>query len=97
MCFIIDCTRNLDITTTIERSTFQGIKRNYRILTQDQPNLEKRLERKHFDDQPESMFRNSDTLHDIAERVRAIGFGGIGAIHKLVCRLKLNRGIDRDL
>ncbi len=72
-------------------------KRNHKILRRDKRNLEKRLERKHFDDQPGPMFKDSNILYEIAERVRAIGFGGIGAIHKLVCRLKLNHAIDRDV
>jgi len=72
-------------------------KRNHKILRRDKRNLEKRLERKHFEDQPEPMFKDSNILYEIAERVRAIGFGGIGAIHKLVCRLKLNRAIDQSV
>lgn len=69
-------------------------KRNHKIVLRDKRNLEKRLERKHFEDQPEPMFKDSSIVYEIAERARAIGFGGIGAIHKLVCRLKLNRAID---
>ncbi|PYI82599.1 MAG: IS1380 family transposase [Verrucomicrobia bacterium] len=72
-------------------------KRNHKILQRDKRNLEKRLERKHFDDQPEPMFKDANIGYVIAERTRAIGYGGIGAIHKLVCRLKLNRAIDRDV
>ncbi len=72
-------------------------KRNHKILQRDKQNLEKRLERKRFEDQPEAMFKDSNIVYQIAERVRAIGYGGIGAIHKLVCRLKLNRAIDRDI
>ena len=72
-------------------------KRNHKILRRDKQNLEKRLERKHFEDQPEPMFKDSNIRYEVAERLRAIGYGGIGAIHKLVCRLKLNRAIDRDV
>ncbi len=72
-------------------------KRNHKILRRDKRNLEKRLERKHFEDQSKPMFKDSNIVYEIAERVRAIGYGGIGAIHKLVCRLKLNRAIDRDV
>src|SRR5438034_10762259 len=43
------------------------------------------------------MFKDANIGYVIAERTRAIGYGGIGAIHKLVCRLKLNRAIDRDV
>src|SRR5438876_3222584 len=43
------------------------------------------------------MVKDANIGYVIAERTRAIGYGGIGAIHKLVCRLKLNRAIDRDV
>jgi hypothetical protein len=43
------------------------------------------------------MLKDSNILYEIAERVRAISFGGIGAIHKLICRLKLNRAIDEKM
>ncbi len=72
-------------------------KRNHKILRRDKQNLEKRLERKHFADQPEPMFKDSNIVYEIADRIRAIGYGGIGAIHKLVCRLRLNWDIDRNV
>jgi len=72
-------------------------KRNHKILYRDKRNLEKRLERKHYEDQPEPMFKDSNIQYEIAERVRAFGVGGIGAIHKLVCKLKLNRAIDQSV
>jgi hypothetical protein len=72
-------------------------KRNHKILRRDKKNLEKRLERKHFDDQPEPMFKDSNILYDVAERVRAISYGGIGAIHKMVCKLKLDVAINNSV
>ncbi len=72
-------------------------KRNHRILMRDKRNLEKRLERRRFADQPQPMFKDPNILYALPERVRAIGYGGIGAIHKLVCKLKLNRSIDQDI
>ena len=69
-------------------------KRNHKILQRDKRNLEKRIERKHFDDQPETMFKDSNIVYEIGDRTRVIGYGGIGAIHKMVCKLKLDVGID---
>jgi hypothetical protein len=43
------------------------------------------------------MFKNDNIVYEIAERTRAIAYGGIGAIHKMVCKLKLHRGINRSL
>ncbi len=69
-------------------------KRDHRILRRDKGKLEKRLERRRFADQPEPMFKDANIAYEIAERTRAVGNGGIGAIHKLACRLRLNRAID---
>lgn len=72
-------------------------KRDHKILRRDKRNIEKRLERKHYEDQPDPMFRDSNISYEVAERTRAVGFGGIGAIHKLVCRLKLDQLINDKL
>jgi len=72
-------------------------KRDHKIHLRDKQNLDARLERKHFDDQPDTMFRDSNLHYEIAERTRAVGFGGIGAIHKLVCRLGLDKAINDNL
>jgi len=72
-------------------------KRNHKILQRDKRNLEKRIERKHFDDQLETMFKDSNIVYEIGDRTRVIGYGGIGAIHKMVCKLKLDAGINNKL
>jgi len=72
-------------------------KRNHKILRRDKRNLEKRLVRKHFENQPKPVFKDSNIVYEIAKRIRAIGYGGIGAIHKLVCRLALSRDIDKQV
>lgn len=69
-------------------------KKDHKTLRRDKQNLEKRIQRKHFEDQPEPMFKDSNMVYEIGERVRAIAHGGIGAIHKLVCTLKLDRMIN---
>jgi hypothetical protein len=72
-------------------------KRDHKILRRDKKKLEKRLERKQFADQPDPMFKDSNIVYEIGERVRAIGYGGIGAIHKLVCRLKLDSAVNNTI
>jgi DDE family transposase len=72
-------------------------KRDHRILRRDKRNIEKRIERKNYADQPDPMFKDSNVVYEIAERTRAIGFGGIGAMHKLVCRLELDQLINDKL
>ena len=80
-----------------QRSTFQVNKRDHKIFTEDKRNLEARLDRTNFPHEPGPLFQESNITYEIAERTRAIGYGGIGAIHKLSCRLGLNRAIDRKI
>jgi hypothetical protein len=72
-------------------------KRDHKIYLRDKQNLESRLERKQYEDQPDAMFKDPNIHYQIAERTRAIGFGGIGVLHKLVCRLKLDRAINKNI
>jgi hypothetical protein len=97
MCIAIGYNRNYQLTSTTERSTFQVNKRDHKIYLRDKQNLEKRLARKQFADQPDTMFKDSNIRYEIAERTRATGSGGIGAIHKLACKLKLDREINKNL
>jgi hypothetical protein len=97
MCIAIGYNRNLQTTIITERSTFQVNKRDHKIYLRDKQNLEVRLARKQYEDQPNSMFKDSNICYEIAERTRAIGSGGIGAMHKLACKLKLDRDINQNL
>ena len=97
MCIAIGYNRNLRITNTTERSTFQVNKRNHKIYIRDKQNLETRLERKQYEDQPDPMFKDSNIRYEIADRNRAIGSGGIGAMHKLACKLRLDREINKNI
>jgi hypothetical protein len=72
-------------------------KRDHKIYTRDKQNLETRLVRKQYEDQPDSMFKDGNIHYQIAERTRVVGFGGIGALHKLVCKLRLDRGINKNI
>jgi hypothetical protein len=72
-------------------------KRDHKIYLRDKQNLDTRLVRKQYEDQPDPMFKDSNVHYEIAERTRAIGFGGIGALHKLVCKLKLDRAINKTI
>src|SRR5262245_20564819 len=97
MCVFIGSKGFFEFSITTNRSTFQVKKRDHKILRRDKKNIAKRLERKHYAAQANPMFKDSNIVYQVAERARAIGFGGIGAIHKLVCRLKLDRLINENL
>ena len=72
-------------------------KRDHRIYLRDKQNLDMRLVRKQYEDQPDPMFKDPNIHYQVAERTRAISFGGIGAMHKLVCKLKLDRAINKNI
>jgi len=84
MCIAIGYNRNIDITNITERSTFEVNKKDHKTYLRDKQNLQTRLLRRQYEDQPDSMFKGSNIHYEIAERSRAISFGGIGAVHKLV-------------
>jgi len=71
--------------------------RNHKIYHRDKKNLEKRLERKQYEDQAEPMFKGTNILYEIADRTRAIICGGIGAMHTLVGRLGLDKAINENI
>ena len=72
-------------------------KRDHKILYQDNKKLAKRLKRQNYSDQAEPMFQPGNLHYEMAERSRAIGFGGIGAMHTLVTRLELDQAINQKV
>jgi hypothetical protein len=59
--------------------------------------LQNRLARKFWSEQPRPMLGPANIHYEMADRSRAIGFGGIGAIHTMVHQLGLDDAINRDL
>jgi len=72
-------------------------KTDHKILARDKRKLHKRLARKFWSDQPKPMFAPANIHYEMAERSRAIGFGGIGAIHTMVTRLGLDQAINQNV
>ncbi len=56
-----------------------------RILKKRKEKLTKRLERKQWPKQNKAFLRAQNIHYEMAERVRAIECGGIGAFHLLSC------------
>jgi len=69
-------------------------KRDHKTLRRDKKKLAERLKRKQFKDQPKPMFKGGNIAFQMSERIRAVACGGIGAIHTLVRKLKLDRRIN---
>ena len=68
-----------------------------KILNQRKANLAKHLERKQYPEQPSPLFRAQNIHYEMAERVRAIDCGGIGAFHLLSCRSGLVDAINENV
>lgn len=64
------------------------------ILNQRKENLTKRLERKPWSQQALPLFRRKNIHYEMAEKVRAIECGGIGAFHLLACNSGLVKAIN---
>jgi hypothetical protein len=71
--------------------------KNHKIYLRDKQNLATRLQRKQYPDQANSMFKDSNIHFEISDRTRAISCGGIGALHKLVCKLGLDAAINESV
>ena len=72
-------------------------KRIRQILKENKKKLQRRLRRKRYADQPKPMFKAGNITYRVSEKVGAVGYGGIGAIHTLVRRLKLDRLINQKV
>ena len=59
--------------------------------------IQRRLGKRHWDEQAEPMFRAANIHYDVADRTRALGVGGIGAMHLLAQQTGLAERLDADL
>jgi hypothetical protein len=75
------------------------VKRTYsKIIRNRKQRIARRLDpKRRWSDQPEPMMSGGNMRFEMAERDRAINYGGIGAIHLMGQRLGLAQQIDRRL
>src|SRR5262249_40817157 len=71
--------------------------RYQKILDKKSRSLEKRLERKHYTDQTEPMFKHPNLVYEMGERTQATAYGGVGALHVMVGALGLDADINRSI
>jgi hypothetical protein len=73
------------------------VKRKYpKIIRNRKQRIERRLDHKrHWSEQPEPMMGAGNIHYDMAERIRAVNCGGIGAMHLMVKKLGLVAEIDQ--
>ena len=68
-----------------------------KILNRRKQKLEKRLERRPWPEKPLPQLRAQNIGYEMAERVRAIDCGGIGAFHLLACNSGLVKAINEKV
>jgi hypothetical protein len=74
------------------------VKRTYpKIIRNRKQRIERRLEPRNWDDQPQPMFAGSNIHYEMAERTQAMNYGGIGAVHLLAQRIGLVKDLDQSL
>ena len=68
-----------------------------RILRKRKQKLNKRLERRQYSAQSKPMFRAQNIHYEMADKIRAVDCGAVGAFHHLARNSGLVRGIDEKL
>ena len=60
---------------------------NHKNLSKRKREIEKRLERRNWEDQERPMFKGSNICYEVDGRDQGIACGGIGVIHTLAKRI----------
>jgi hypothetical protein len=71
--------------------------KNSRIIAKRKKKLQQRLDRGNFKGAGKPIFAGGNIHYEMADRTQAMSFGGVGAIHKMVRRLKLDQAINEAL
>jgi hypothetical protein len=68
-----------------------------KLLEKRKCRIERRLRKRQWAEQGRPMLSGANIHYEVADKTRAIGCGGIGAMHLLAVRLGLVKAIDKDL
>ena len=72
-------------------------KLNHKILAKRKRKIEKRLERRNWEEQEKPMFKGMNIRYEMDDRHQGIACGGIGVIQLMAKRLGLVKEIDKHL
>jgi hypothetical protein len=74
------------------------VSRTYpKILRNRKQRIERRLARRQYEDRPDPMFKAGNIHYEMAERSQGMSYGGLGAMHAMLCRLGLPKEINDSL
>ena len=72
-------------------------KLNHKKLNRRKKKIEKRLERRNWEDQARPMFQGSNIHYQVDGRNMGIAQGGIGVLHRLAKKVGLIKALDQEL
>jgi len=72
-------------------------RREQRILAERKRNLARRLDRRNYPTSSGPVFAGGNVRYEMSDRVRAVGCGGIGAMHTMVQGLGLDAAINEAI
>jgi hypothetical protein len=70
---------------------------NHKNLNRRKKKIEKRLERRNWEDQPRPMFQGTNIQYEVDGRNKGIAQGGIGVMHRLAKKTGLVKAINQNL
>jgi hypothetical protein len=68
-----------------------------KLLAKRKRRIQRRLRKMRWADQPRPMLSGSNIHYEVADKTRAVGCGGIGAMHLLAQRIGLVEAINKDV
>jgi len=74
-----------------------SIKKRAKIFSKRKRSIQKRLEKKPYEDQPKPIMTGQNIHYEMGDKTQAMNCGGIGAIHKMVKQIGLDKEIDDHL
>ncbi len=84
-----------------DKGIFQMSKKNIqnrtKRLNKHKGSINKRLQKKTYKDQPKPIMGGQNIHYEVSDKTRAMNYGGIGAIHKMVKQIGLDKEIDNNL
>ncbi len=73
------------------------LRKRTKILTKCKNSIKKRLKRKSYKDQQKPIMTGQNIHYEMGDKTRAMSYGGIGVIHKMVKQIGLDKEIDNNL
>ena len=84
--------------TVTQKSEFQmkgnGQKKRTGIFNKRKDSIKRRLEKKRYKNQPKPIMTGQNIHYELGDKTQAMSYGGIGAIHKMVKQIGLDKEID---